>query len=175
MYLYLYNTDAIAGKRGVAASSIWTSFPIITQNRCKSPENDKRPHSLRFRRLLSLHSPLVPRVRPSLGKLKTGTGGCIKVHSSNMFDISCGCINLDSAPSIFNRQFLAYFYPLSRMGYLRSLFRDGGWHPMIWHDAISRSCFVVDHQPTSFEGFPGSLNCRWCIMTEGGSPKHARI
>lgn len=109
-------------------------------------------------------------LRPSLGKLNTEAGGCIKVRSGkllNKLDISYGCINLDSAPSNFNRHFLAYFCPFSRMGYLRSIFRDEGWHPMIWR-TIFRRCLVVDHQPTSFEGFPESPECGWCVMPEGG-------
>lgn len=72
--------------------------------------------------------PLVPRLRPGLEKLKTEAGGCIKVHSGkllNKLDIWYGYINLDPAPrnSIDISWHLSI--PLSRIGYLRSVFRDG--------------------------------------------------
>lgn len=80
MYLYI----CIAGKRSIAASSTRRSFPIIAQNRRRRPENGQRPHSLRFLRLHSLHSSFATLLRPSLGRLKTEAGGCIKVGSGKL-------------------------------------------------------------------------------------------
>lgn len=101
--------------------------------------------------------PLVPRLRPGLEKLKTEAGGCIKVHSGkllNKLDIWYGYINLDLAPRKFNRHILASFYPTLE-NWLPAISLSGrGWHPMIRPGAISRRCFDVGHQPTSFEGFP---------------------
>lgn len=88
---------------------------------------NQRPHSLRFWRLHSLHSSFFTRLRPSLGKLKTEAGGCIKVRSGKLpkkNEYSLWLHQSRSSAQQFIRPFLANFYPFSTMGYLRSVFRD---------------------------------------------------